>query len=347
MVGFFCSVCVRYLLFFTLPKSRRTATIFMLLAENRLLKRQLAQQRQRPRFTTFVRSLFVQLLTRFPGIRKYLTIVSPDTVLKVWKHQVRNSWCYPCTTKARGRPRIPATVRDLILEIKSRNPSYGYQRIAGELRTLAIEVSRESIRRVLHNGYKNGDLQPVGTWKQFLAAHWNSLFCCDFFTVDTLGFKGFYVFFILKLKTRSITQFGITTNPTMAFVTNQLKGFLYTRHEQDTGLIHDNSGELRWCNYAQLGIRGVAITPGSPNMNAYAERFIGSIRREILDKMLIFNTRQLHTVVRQYVDWYNNHRPHQGIGNQCPNRAPPQSHGTIRSKPVLFGMYHTYYREAS
>ncbi|WP_041397072.1 hypothetical protein [Spirochaeta africana] len=78
--------------------------------------------------------------------------------------------------------------------------------------------------------------------KQFLAAHWNSLFCCDFFTVDTLGFKRFYVFFILELKTRSITQFGINTNPTMAFVSNQLKGFLYTRHEQDLWLIHDNSG---------------------------------------------------------------------------------------------------------
>ncbi|WP_460052368.1 integrase core domain-containing protein [Spirochaeta dissipatitropha] len=148
------------------------------------------------------------------------------------------------------------------------------------------------------------------------------------------------------MKTRSIKQFGITTTPNMAFVQNQLKGFMYDRCGETTWLVHDNSGELKWTDYEKLGISDVAITPHSPNMNAFAERFIGSIRREILNKMLIFSRRQLHTVISEYVSWYNTHRPHQGIGNQCPNRAPPQAHGEIHSEPVLFGLYHNYYRKA-
>ncbi|THB62677.1 MAG: hypothetical protein D6B26_07030 [Spirochaetaceae bacterium] len=330
MVGFLCGLFIRYLLSFTLPRSRRKALIFMLLAENRLLKRQIAQQHKRIRFNDLLRSLFVQLLSRFPANKKFLTIVTPETVLKLWKNRLKKYWTYP-SKKTPGRPRITKEVRSLILEIKKGNPSYGYLRIAGELKKLAIDVSTETIRRVLKDGYKKGDLPPTGTWKQFLKLHWDSLFCCDLFTVDTLMFKRFYVFFIMELKSRSISQIAITTKPTMAFVTNQLKGFMYDRSKQETWLIHDN----------------VATTPYSPNMNAHAERFVGSIRREILDKMLIFSQRQLRTVVSSYVHWYNNQRPHQGINNNCPGRSPPQTTGKITSHPVLFGLYQNFYRKAS
>jgi transposase InsO family protein len=112
-------------------------------------------------------------------------------------------------------------------------------------------------------------------------------------------------------------------------------------------LLHGNSGELRLADYELFGIRGVATSPGAPDMNAYAERFVGSIRREILDRMVIFTERQLRRVVSAYVRWYNGSRPHQEIGNRTPDRAPPHGEGPIPPRPVLFGLYRELYREAA
>jgi transposase InsO family protein len=183
------------------------------------------------------------------------------------------------------------------------------------------------------------------SWKQFLFSHWNSLFACDFFTVDTFGFKRFYVFFIIQLKTRKIVQYGITQNPSIQFLRNQFSVFEYEYPK--AMLIHDNSSELRWFPYKEYNFKDARIVPYSPNMNAYAERFVRSARQECLDYFLIFTYNQLHRIVKSYIDYYNNYRPHQGL-NGIPN-GPPELHsstGPIKQKPVLFGLHNHYYRDA-
>ena len=348
MLSFVFAILLQILLARLVPTSKLMAAFFLVLAENRMLKRKLDSSGKRIRFSWFQRGVFVSLISKFPRIAKYLTIVSPNTVFKIWKNRLAKFWTRSSLhPRSSGRPGISKSTRDLILSIKKKNPSFGYRRIEGVLKTLCIEVSKETIRRVLKDGYKSGNLGSSGSWRKFLTLHWKSLFACDSFTVDTLGFKRFYVFFILELQSRRIVQTGITQNPNMTFVRNQLSGFMYDRLDQETWLIHDNSGELKHFDYKSLGIQGIATTPYSPNMNAYAERFVGSIRREILDRMLIFTEKQLRNVIREYIRWYNDIRPHQGIDNQTPNKSPPQALGTIKSTPVLFGLYSQFYRDAA
>jgi transposase InsO family protein len=154
-----------------------------------------------------------------------------------------------------------------------------------------------------------------------------------------------YVFFIMELKTRKITQYAATANPTIQFLRNQFSEFEY-KYPYST-LIHDNSRELRWFPYYQYNFNDARITPYSPNMNAYAERFIRSIRNECLDHFVIFTNNQLWRLVKGYVDYYNNYRPHQGLKG-IPNAPPEPSlgNGAIKRKPLLFGLHNHYYREA-
>ena len=125
----------------------------------------------------------------------------------------------------------------------------------------------------------------------------------------------------MELKSRKIVQYGITTNPTIQFLRNQFSVFEY--EYPGSTLIHDNSGELKWFPYDQYNIRDVAIVPYSPNMNAYAERFVRSIRQECLDYFIIFTYGQLRNIVKSYIEYYNNYRPHQGLKG-IPNGQPVQ-----------------------
>jgi transposase InsO family protein len=230
--------------------------------------------------------------------------------------------------------------------MKLDNPLWGCRRIRDELLKLNISLSHESISRILSHFRKTGDIKPNLSWKKFLSAHWNSLFACDFFTTDIFGFKRFYVFFIIQLNTRKIVQYSITTNPNIPFLRNQFSHFEY--QFPDSYLIHDNSGEFKYFPYDQYNIKSIPTVPYSPNMNAYAERFVRSIRSECLDYFIIFNYSQLNKIVKEYVDYYNNFRPHQGL-KAIPN-APPHdgnSSGKICKKPLLFGLHHHYFRESA
>ena len=218
-------------------------------------------------------------------------------------------------------------------------------RIQDELRKINIDISRETIRKVLADYRANGEIKPNLSWATFLNAHWDSLFACDFFTVDMFGFSRLYVFFILELKSRKIVHWNITTNPNIQFLRNQFSYF--SEIYPSSFLIHDNSGELKWFPYSEYGIMGVATVPYSPNMNAYAERFVRSVRAECLDWMIVFNHKQLRNIIREYVKYYNTVRPHQGIGKVPDGGEKSDCMGRIRKEPVLFGLHHRYYREAA
>ena len=317
----------------------------LLQKENQILRRRLEQNGYKIRFTHRDRLFIARLTAMDRRLLKKLTIISPQTVIKVWQKQMKRRWKYPLKHQRPGRPRISGAVRNLVLEIKQKNSFWGYDRIAGELNNLNIAISRDSVRRIIQAGRKEGDLLPTGSWKQFLSRHWDSLFACDFMTVETLFGYRFYVFFLMRLKDRKILQFGITRYPTMEFLKNQFRAFRYN-HEEEVYLIHDNSGEFRHFAYEQFDIKGVSITPYSPNLNAYIERFNRSIRQECLDHFIILNYKHLRNLVKGYVNYYNSVRPHQGIDNRIPDDPEMNKTGKIKSRPVLFGLQHQFYRAA-
>jgi transposase InsO family protein len=145
----------------------------------------------------------------------------------------------------------------------------------------------------------------------------------------------------MEIKTRKIVQYAVTASPNIQFLHNQFSVF---EHEHPGAtLIHDNSGELKWFPYKQYNIKHVAIVPYSPNMNAYAERFVRSVRQDCLNYFIIFTYGQLNRIIKSYVDLYNNYRPHQGI-NGLPKEC--STTGVIKQKPLLFGLHNHYYREA-
>ncbi len=169
------------------------------------------------------------------------------------------------------------------------------------------------------------------------------------------GFKRFYVFFIIELKSRRIVHYNVTQNPNIRFLRSQFSYFeeLYP----NSYLIHDNSGELKYFPYQEYEINGVATTPYSPNLNAYvgcipsnktgfcdqAERFIRSIRQECLDWFIIFSEKQLRNILRNYMEYYNKYRPHQSL-KSIPEGKPPDVSGKIKKMPILYGLHNHYYR---
>ena len=154
---------------------------------------------------------------------------------------------------------IPAYFR-----YKDRTTGFSRGTSPTEMQKLDYDVSKDTVRRVIEKGRKNGEILPNGSWKKFIKSHIDSLFSCDFFTIDTVFNNRIYVFFLQEMKTRKIIQFGITSNPTMQFLRNQLTSFMFNRIGKKTHLIHDNSGELKWFDYKSVGITGISITPYSP-----------------------------------------------------------------------------------
>ena len=333
---------LEFILFYIINRKSIIPKIALIWQENQRYKRYFEDKKIKLQFSLhekwFIRSMFISN----PKARRYFTLVTPETILYRWKRAIKDYWTYdkPITRK-RGRPPITKAMKLLIKNLKINNYLWGCKRIQNELEKLSIDISRETIRKVIQDYRKSGEIKPNYSWSKFLKSHWQSLFACDFFTVDIFGFKRFYVFFIIELKTRKIVHYNITQNPNIRFLRNQFNYFeeLYP----DSYLIHDNSGELKYFPYKDYGIKGVAITPYSPNMNAYAERFIRSVRQECLDWFIIFSEKQLRNILKQYFEYYNNFRPHQGI-KSIPEGKPPDTTGHIKKKSILFGLHHHYYR---
>ena len=158
----------------------------------------------------------------------------------------------------------------------------------------------------------------------------------DFFTVDTVLNQRFFVFFIIRHETREIIQFGITMNPVKEFVRQQITDFTYEL-KASVYLIHDRTGEFL-LNYADYGIQGVKTSVRAPKMNSIAERFIRSVRREMLDHFIIISQNQLYKILKEYIEYYNIKRPHQGIEQRIPKGNSCRNSGRIISEPILFGL---------
>ena len=323
-------------------------------------------QRQRPRpprltrgekLTLAVLAAALARLTAGPRgqLDRCLLLFKPDTVLRWHRELVRRKWTYRRRNLG-GRPAIATEIEALILRLARENPRWGHRRIQGELGKLGHAVSASAVRAALrrHRVPPAPQRRRATTWRDFIRAHKEQLLACDFFTVETLWLKTLHVLFFLEVGTRRVHLAGCTAHPTAAWVTQQARQLAWTLQEAGTSprfLIHDRDAKFPPSFDTVFVAEGIAIVRPpyrTPTANAYAERWVRSVREECLDHLFIVNERHLRNVLADYVAHYNRARPHRGLGQQTPiPYARHDLHGPVGRRDVLGGLIHEYDREVA
>lgn len=319
-----------------------------LVAENLALRQQLANLHRtspKPRLRTRVRIFWVLLSRWFTGWRDWLVVVKPDTVVRWHREGYRLFWRRKSRSKL-GRPKIPRDLQAIIRRIARENPLWGVPRIQAELRLLGHDLAESTVAKYVRRPRK----PPSQTWKVFLNNHAGDLASIDFFTVPTVTFRNLYVFIVLRHDRRRIVHFNVTAQPNAAWVARQLKE-AFPFDEAPRFLIRDNDGifgdEVSQC-LKTLGVEEIKTAPGSPWQNAYCERTIGTIRRELLDHVIVLNGRHLQRLLSSYMTYYHQSRCHQSLGDNSPDPrdVEPPDKGDVISIPMVGGMHHCYRRAA-
>ena len=255
--------------------------------------------------------------------------MSPATLLCWHRRLVARRWTYAGRV---GRPPIGGEIRELVLRLARENPRWGYQRIAGEINGLGLKVSATTVRKILREaGIGLAGQRSRLSWRTFLRQQAQSMLAVDFFTVETISLQDLYVLFFIELGSRRVHLAGCTANPTGAWATQQARQFVWTLKEQPSRfrfLIRDRDSKYTRdfdAIFASEGIEIIKTPVRAPRANAYAERFVGTARRECLDWLLIVNRRHLEHVLHVFVDHYNAHRPHRSL-----DLAPPAAIGSER-----------------
>ncbi len=342
------------------PYPRAVRQILVLRHQVRLLQR---QQSRPPRLTRgeklTLAVLTAALARRTAGPRhqldRYVLLFKPDTVLKWHRELVRRTWTFRRRNPG-GRPAIPAEIAELILRLARENPRWGYRRIQGELGQLGHALSASAVRAALrrHRVPPAPQRRRATTWRDSLQRHRDVLLACGFFTVETRFFKTLHVLFFLAVGTRRVHLAGCTAHPTAAWVTQQARNLVWTLHDEDAPLrflIHDRDAKFPATFDTVFAAEGVEVvrTPyRAPKANAYAERWVRSVRAECLDHLLIVNEAHLRQILATYVAHDNLARPHQGIGQRVPIPFDRRArHGPVRRRDVLGGLIHEYDRETA
>src|SRR5215204_16332 len=277
----------------------------------------------------------------FPSACDALAIVRPETVLRWHRAGFRSYWRWKSRRRS-GRPAVSAEIRQLIREMSIANPLWGAPRIHGELVKLGIDVGQTSAAKYMER--RRGP--PSQGWKTFLRNHADGIAAMDLFVVPTLSFRLLYGLLIMGHSRRRILWLGVTAHPTAEWIANQLTEAC--GWEGTPGyLIRDRDacyGNVFIRRIRSLGIRDHPICPRSPWQNGYAERLIGSIRRECLDHVVVFGERHLRHVLSCYIDYYNTARTHLSLDKDTPVARAVQSIGPIQVRPVLGGLHHQYVR---
>jgi len=324
-----------------------------LLLENALLRHQLvilSRSVKRPRLTAADRGLLVLLASRLRTWADALVIVRPATVLRWHRQGFRLCWRRKSCPRRAPKPRVAAETIALIREMAAANRLWGADRIRGELLKLDIRISKRTIQRYLRQA--RPPRCSGQAWSTFLRNHAGDIWACDFLPVTDLRFRSLYAFFIVALGSRRVVHVSVTRHPTDAWVAQQLREAT-PFDERPRFLIRDNDGKYGPCFdrlAAASGIRVLRTPIRAPQANATCERFLGSVRRECLDHLLILGEAHLRRVLREYVAYFNTARPHQGIGQTIPSApapAPPSRiSAPIVALPVLGGLHHDYRRAA-
>lgn len=337
---------------------QQQAVIDYLLEENRILCAERGSRRlrltddQRRRLAVKGKVLGRHHLGDIAGI------VTPDTILRWYRRLVAKKYD-GSKQRAPGRPRTKPDIAALVVRMANENPTWGYTRIRGGLKNLGREVARNTIKAIL----KDHGIEPAPErrtktpWTTFLAAHWEGLAAADFFTVEVLTMGGlvrYFVFFVMRLKTRTVEIAGITRQPNEAWMTQTARN-----------LTDAHDGFLRGVRYLILdrdpfyttafrrilrdsGVKPLLLPAWSPNLNAYAERFVLSAKSECLERVVPLGEEHLRAAVREFVDHYHEERPHQGLGNELITpQATVIGTGPLKCRERLGGVLKFYYREAA
>ncbi len=324
-----------------------------LMLENALLRQQLIvlkRQVKRPRLSWRERGMMVLLTSRLRGWKDALFIVQPDTVLRWHRDWFRWMWRRKSTPKqSGGRRPLSGRVVQLIRRMARENPLWGSERIRGELLKQQIGVAKSSIQKYTQGRRAIG---PTGqTWGTFLRNHAFEIWACDFLQTYDALFRTIFVFVIIELGSRHVVHVNVTRRPTDAWVAQQLREAT-PFGEGPRFLIRDNDGKYgaQFQHTADgAGIEILKTPVEAPRANAFYERFMGSLRRECLDYMLILSEQHLRRIVREYITYFNQARPHQGLHQRIPCNPPlpKETDGEIVGIPVLGGLHHDYRRKAA
>ena len=282
----------------------------------------LRRQTPRPRLEPADRALLAAVSRVLPRARWSCFFVQPETLLRWHRRLVVGAWTYPHRI---GRPPLNPDVQQLIVRLARENPRWGYQRIQGELLRLGVRVSATAIRTTLRrHGLDPAPRPPATTWRAFLRQQAAGIVACDFFTVDTVWLRRLYVLFFMELDTRRVHLAGVTANPNGAWVAQQARNLLVVLGEggrQVRFVLRDPDAKSCHSFDAVFRAEGVEVlvTPvKAPKPNAYAERWVQTVRAECLDWLLIVGRGHLEQALRVYVTHYNTHRPHRALALQAP-----------------------------
>jgi putative transposase len=327
--------------------------------ENRILKGKL--KGKRIRFTDDERRRLAvkgKALGR-KALRQVASIVTPDTILAWHRKLIAQRWDYS-KRRGPGRPRVAEKIAELTVRMAKENPSWGYTTIMGALANLGHVVARETVRNIL----KERGIEPAPErskrmpWSTFLKSHWDCLAAVDLFTVEVwsgFGLIRYYALFFIKLSNRRVHVAGMTTQPHASWIkqiarnaTDPVDGFLlgvrYLIMDRDAIFTAEFRAFLK-----QEGVKAVRLPPRSPNLNAYAERFVRSIKESCLNRMIFFRESSLRTAINEFLTHYHHERNHQGLGNRLidPGEEVGVTEGSITCRERLGGLLRYYYRKAA
>src|SRR6267142_1778826 len=316
-----------------------------LAAENAALRHQLIVLRRklrgRVKLANSDRWFLVQLYRWCPSILKVLTIIRPETLVRWHRAGFRSYWRWKSRSLG-GRPQIDADLRALIRRMSIENSLWGAPRIHGELLKLGFEVAQSSVAKYMVK--RRGP--PSQRWQTFLRNHAPDIAAMDLFVVPTIGFKLLYGFVIIRLDRRDVVWINVTTNPTADWIARQItEAFPWNEAPRD--MIRDRDriyGTVVTRRLRAMGIRDKPIAPASPWQNGFAERLIGSLRRECLDPIIVLGEEHLRRILKNYAAYYNGVRTHRALQKDAPVSRPVQQSGAIISHAILGGLHHQYVR---
>ena len=296
---------------------------------------------KRPPFISIDRLILGGVCRLFPKMYDALAIVRPDTVIRWHRAGFRSYWRWKSRRRC-GRPTVPLEIRRLIREMSIANPLWGAPRIHGELLKLGIDIGQTSVAKYM----ARRRVPPSQGWKTFLRNHADGIVAMDLFVVPTISFRLLYGLLIMGHGRRQILWFGVTAHPTAEWIANQLTEACGWE-QIPRYLIRDRDrayGEIFMRRVRSIGIRDHPTSPRSPWQNAYAERLIGSIRRECIDHIVVVGERHLRHVLLSYKEFYNDTRTHLALNKDAPMSRAAQTAGRIICHPILGGLHHQYGR---
>ena len=308
-----------------------------------------ADFKRRFRFSNSFRLLWLIFVSYWVGWKRFCHLMEPKTVIGWWRRGFRYYW--RCVSRGRaGRKMVPVELRKLILQMSSENSLWGAQKIRDALVDLGfVKLDVGTIRKYMIKRSKD----PSGNWLSFIKNHMDVSWAMDFCVVRTVGFRAYYVFVILEHGSRRIRHWNITESPSLEWIIQQLREA--TPHGEVPRFIHRDNDGLYGKGVSMFlkasGVEEVRSAFRSPWQNPYIERFFGSMRREIINHVIILNEKHLRRLISEYVEWYENHRLHQGLDGRrpCAKQYGPSNvgDGKITSIPVLGGLHHRYERIAA